>query len=217
MSKKNTSKSKNRSKPAKDTRITGSSARSIGLAQLRALEPRFIRWAAEDSAPSEASQEFSGIGDVLAAYSEEFGFGSVDALDPDAVSELLESVTEHNRTILAEVSFLLDRYLHFLDDSGLWGRGEDEFEAIHSMLANPMSDPGFDVPELDEEEIGAQARELPIVRRAIGMIRWIGAGIDVSVAGEPSSEQLLEAAAALGDAAPDPDGIMPLSTLWESL
>ncbi|GAA4360744.1 hypothetical protein [Paeniglutamicibacter cryotolerans] len=217
MSKKNTSKSKNRSKSAKDARATGSSARSIGLAQMRALEPRFIRWASEDSASAEASQEFSGIGDVLAAYSEEFSFGSIDALDPDAVFELLESITEHNRTILAEVSFLLDRYLHFLDDSGLWGSGDENFEAIHSMLANPMSDPGFDVPELDEEEIGAQARELPIVRRAIGMIRWIGTGIDVSEAGDLSPAQLLEAAAALGDEAPDPDGILPLSTLWESL
>lgn len=217
MSKKNTSKSKNRSKSPKDARTTGSSARSIGLAQMRALEPRYIRWAADDSATAQASQEFSGIGDVLAAYSEEFSFGAVDALDPDAVFELLESVTENNRSILAEVSFLLDRYLHFLDDSGLWGSGDEEFEAIHSMLANPMSDPGFDVPELDDDEVGVQARELPIVRRAMGLISWIGAGVDVTQDGELTPEQVLEAATALGDAAPDPEGVLPLSTLWESL
>lgn len=91
---------------------------SVGAAQIRAIEPQYILWRARTIPAEQAVDEWHRLAALLDLYAVENRFGSLDALETVPLASLMDSVVNAFPDSARFLLGLVDRYLHFLAETG---------------------------------------------------------------------------------------------------
>ncbi|GAA1873738.1 hypothetical protein GCM10009715_20610 [Paeniglutamicibacter psychrophenolicus] len=115
---------------------------SEGLAAHATLGPRYRAWHSRILARGNANEDLEHQKDLLRAYARRNEFPTIDSLNPEGFGTLVELVLKGSPGASAELLDVLDRYLHFLQDEGLWQGPKDEFATVHALTNIRVSRPG---------------------------------------------------------------------------
>jgi hypothetical protein len=181
---------------------------------LDALAPAYVQWF-DDGAPgagAAALQYLKLIEPAISRYLEATAAADVTNLDPARLANAVaEEVTATVRaqgpeTADAEQAALIvdsvHSYLEFLSETGRWtGTSEQLAEALDffdSLADGDNGQESIDVPDIPGEQALEAFAELPLIRKATALLRWIGDGKPVTGTGALRLRDIEEAAACVG-------------------
>lgn len=186
-----------------------------------ALTPAFVRWFEEVSPGSAvaALECLEPIKAVLGRYMDTTAAADVTSLEPSGLSaavsdEILATLDDAGDVAGAAaaeaglfesthfVVHSVGAFVEFLVETGRWSGSADQLAAVMDFLDTTGEDDGgvslLDVPDIPDEEALAAFSELPLIRRATALLRWIGEGKPVTATGALRLRDIEAAAACVG-------------------
>lgn len=186
-----------------------------------ALTPAFVRWFEEVSPGSAvaALECLEPIKAVLGRYMDTTAAADVTSLEPFGLSaavsdEILATLDDAGDVAGAAaaqsglfesthfVVHSVGAFVEFLVETGRWSGSADRLAAVMDFLDTTGEDAGggslLDVPDIPDEEALAAFSELPLIRRATALLRWIGEGKPVTARGALRLRDIEAAAACVG-------------------
>jgi hypothetical protein len=181
---------------------------------LDALAPAYVQWF-DDGAPgagAAALQYLKLIEPAISRYLEATAAADVTNLDParlaNAVAEEVTATVRAQGPEAADAeqaALIVDSvhsYLEFLSETGRWtGTSEQLAEALDFFDSLADGDDGqesIEVPDIPGEQALEAFAELPLIRKATALLRWIGDGKPVTGTGALRLRDIEEAAACVG-------------------
>ena len=147
---------------------------SVGAAQIRAIEPQYILWRARTIPAEQAVDEWHRLAALLDLYAVENHFGSLDALETVPLASLMDSVVNEFPDSARFLLGLVDRYLHFLAETGHWKRSQGSLSALHILFACGESPLCHRSPLRQSGVVITDPQQLPLVRWAAAVIQGLG-------------------------------------------
>ena len=181
---------------------------------LDALAPAFVHWF-DDGTPGAAAaavQYLKLIEPVLGRYLDKAAAPDVTNLEQVslalAISEEIAAAAGVAATGLPDVehaAFIVDAvhaYVGFLSETGRWTGTAEQLGNVLDFfdgLAEENDEPRLiDIPEVSQETALKVFSELPLIRRAVALVRWIGDGKPVTGTGALRLRDVEAAAACVG-------------------
>ncbi|MGY3320819.1 plasmid pRiA4b ORF-3 family protein [Arthrobacter sp. TE12232] len=181
---------------------------------LDALTPAFVQWF-DDGSPGAAALALGclkQVENVLGRYMDSTAAAEVTGFEPvplaAAISDEVVALSDapaDGMTDLENAGFIVGAfhvYVDFLAETGQWSGSAEQLAGVVDFLdliADDDDEPGvIDVPYIPEEEALKALSELPLIRRATALLRWIGDGRPVTATGALRLRDIEAAAACVG-------------------
>ena len=138
------------------------------------LNPSTSCWRARTIPTEQAADEWHRLAAVLDLYAVENHFGSLDALETVPLASLMDSVVNAFPDSARFLLGLVDRYLHFLAETGHWKRSQGDLSALHILFACGESPLCHRSPLRQSGVVITDPQQLPLVRWAAAVIQGLG-------------------------------------------
>ncbi|WP_255769460.1 hypothetical protein [Pseudarthrobacter sulfonivorans] len=205
---------------------------------LDALAPAFVHWF-DDGSPGAAAAAvhyLKLVEPVLGRYLDRSALPDVTNLEmvpfAAAISDEIVAAADGSAAGLPDgenAAYVVDAahaYVGFLSETGRWTGTEEQLGELLNFfdgLADGDDEPRLlDVPQVPPETAFEVYRELPLIRRALALLRWIGDGKPVTATGALRLRDVEAAAACVGvtargasKATASPDGVPTVRSMYE--
>ncbi|GAA3691449.1 hypothetical protein GCM10023081_31140 [Arthrobacter ginkgonis] len=178
------------------------SAAIVGRA-VDSMAPEFVRWH-DPLGPADAGRrDLALVKDFLKTFADLAETSSATDLAPGLLRTALESDPRSGDPERMEsLSGALALYVNFLGQTGRWTGSDADFDRVLDLLdSNDAPDPllsDLHIPDLTVEQEAAALAALPVVRRGLDLLAWIGGGREATASGLLRRRDIEEAAACIG-------------------
>ena len=178
------------------------SAAIVGRA-VDSMAPEFVRWH-DPLGPADAGRrDLVLVKDFLKTFADLAETSSATELVPGLLRTALESDPRSGHPERMEsLAGALALYVNFLGQTGRWTGSDADFDRVLDLLdSNDAPDPllsDLHLPDLTVEQEAAALAALPVVRRGLDLLAWIGGGREATASGLLRRRDIEEAAACIG-------------------
>ncbi|WP_125610159.1 plasmid pRiA4b ORF-3 family protein [Specibacter cremeus] len=166
--------------------------------------PGFTDWlAAQPALAGDAADIGTVVQNFLSRYADLAPDPDLTNLDPARVAVLLDDAADFDPEMAAGCAEFLLMYLDFLRETGRWTGTEEALALAHDVAyhgAQGTDDDaaGIVIPSLSAADADAQAEGLPLWDHTLALLRWVGAGRNVTGTGLLRRNDIRAAAGCLG-------------------
>ncbi|GER24398.1 hypothetical protein NCCP1664_28930 [Zafaria cholistanensis] len=178
------------------------SAAIVGRA-VDSMAPEFVRWHDPLGPADAARRDLALVKDFLKTFAELAETSSATDLPSSLLRTALESDPHSaDPERMEALGGALALYVNFLGQTGRWTGADADFDRVLDLLdSNDSPDPllsDLRLPDLTVEQEAAELAALPVVRRGLGLLAWIGGGREATASGQLRRRDIEEAAACIG-------------------
>jgi hypothetical protein len=178
------------------------SAAIVGRA-VDSMAPEFVRWHDPLGSADAGRRDLALVKDFLKTFADLAETSSATELAPGLLRTALESDPRSGDPERMEaLAGALALYVNFLGQTGRWTGTDADFDRVLDLLdSNDAPDPllsDLHLPDLTVEQEAAALAVLPVVRRGLDLLAWIGGGREATASGLLRRRDIEEAAACIG-------------------
>ena len=186
----------------RDATVYSLSAAIVGRA-VDSMAPEFVRWHDPLGPADVARRDLELAKDFLKTFAELAETSSATALSPGLLRTALESDERSAHPERMEsLTGALALYVNFLGQTGRWTGTDADFDRVLDLLdSNDAPDlflSDLHLPDLTVEQEAAALAALPVVRRGLDLLAWIGEGREATASGLLRRRDIEAAAACIG-------------------